>query len=223
MSDISVIIRVKNEDRWIGHCIQSILDLVRKPQIIIINDGSTDESLKIASLFRHDTSLPFDDPRYADLQIYNIDHYSPGKAINLGATLAHSDTVMVISAHCVLKAFNLKIIAQQLLDHVAIFGQQVPYYHGKRLKKTYLWSHFGLHPSINMFSDLEDRYFFHNAFSIFRKTYLSEHPMNEDLVGKEDRYWAEHVVKSNLTYIYEPSLIVDHHFTSNGNTWRGIG
>ena len=35
MSDkISVIIRSRNEDRWIGHAIQSVLDFIYKPEII---------------------------------------------------------------------------------------------------------------------------------------------------------------------------------------------
>ena len=32
---ISVIIRTKNEARWIGHAIQSVLDNLYKPEIIL--------------------------------------------------------------------------------------------------------------------------------------------------------------------------------------------
>ena len=47
--------------------------------------------------------------------------------------------------------------------------------------------------------------------------------MNEELVGKEDRYWAHNIVSEGKQYLYEPSFICDHHFTENGNTWRGVG
>ena len=30
---ISVIIRTRNEERWIGHAIQSMIDLLQKPEI----------------------------------------------------------------------------------------------------------------------------------------------------------------------------------------------
>ena len=43
--DVSVIIRTRNEERWIGHCIQSILDEIYKPEIIIIDNNSTDNTL----------------------------------------------------------------------------------------------------------------------------------------------------------------------------------
>ena len=33
---ISVIIRTKNEERWIGHCMQSVLEFMHKPEIIIL-------------------------------------------------------------------------------------------------------------------------------------------------------------------------------------------
>ncbi len=68
-----------------------------------------------------------------------------------------------------------------------------------------------------MFSELENRYFLHNAFCAYKTNYLKENPFNENLVGKEDRYWAEDVVKSGKKYFYEPSLICQHHFTNNGN------
>ena len=44
---ISVIIRSKNEDRWIGHTIQSILDFLNKPEIIIVDNNSNDETANI--------------------------------------------------------------------------------------------------------------------------------------------------------------------------------
>ena len=44
---ISVIIRTKNEERWIGHCIQSIIDYLNKPEIIIIDNFSNDGQIGI--------------------------------------------------------------------------------------------------------------------------------------------------------------------------------
>ena len=37
---LSVIIRAKNEERWIGHTIQSILDFITYPEIILIDNKS---------------------------------------------------------------------------------------------------------------------------------------------------------------------------------------
>ena len=56
-SNVSVVIRVRNEQSWIGHCIQSVLDFIEKPEIIIVDNNSTDESIKYASLFLEDPNL----------------------------------------------------------------------------------------------------------------------------------------------------------------------
>ena len=49
--DISVIIRVKNERRWIGYCIQSVIDNFKNPEIIIVDNNSEDESLSLIKNF----------------------------------------------------------------------------------------------------------------------------------------------------------------------------
>ena len=114
-------------------------------------------------------------------------------------------------------------IILKLENYPALFGRQIPHYYGKRLKPIYIWSQFSEEKSMNMFSTLENRYFFHNAFSFFRRSFLEEFPMNEELVGKEYRYWAPKIVSEGHSYLYDPSFVCDHHFTEEGNTWKGIG
>ena len=38
MSKFSVIIRSRNEENWIGHCIQSLIENLDQPEIIIIDN-----------------------------------------------------------------------------------------------------------------------------------------------------------------------------------------
>ena len=44
-------------------------------------------------------------------------------------------------------------------------------------KKRYLWNHFKDSQEENMFSDMEQRYFFHNAISCFKKENLGKTPL----------------------------------------------
>jgi len=75
-----------------------------------------------------------------------------------------------------------------------------------------------------MYSDLEERYFFHNALSIINKNILLENPFDEELVGKEDRYWATKIIEKKIgNILYDPQILCDHHYTDNGNTWKGVG
>ena len=46
--DVSVVIRVRNEEQWIGYAIQSLLDFLLKPEIVIIENKSTDESFNFS-------------------------------------------------------------------------------------------------------------------------------------------------------------------------------
>ena len=49
---VSIIIRTKNEERWIGHTIQSVLDHITSPEIIIIDNNSSDETIDIVNNFK---------------------------------------------------------------------------------------------------------------------------------------------------------------------------
>ena len=39
LSDFSVVIRAKNEERWIGYAIQSVLDYLVKPEIVVVDNN----------------------------------------------------------------------------------------------------------------------------------------------------------------------------------------
>ena len=71
---ISVIIRCKNEERWIGHAIQSVLDYIDFPEIIIVNNRSTDDSINIVKQFIRDPSLKGSNKNYTNIKIANLKH-----------------------------------------------------------------------------------------------------------------------------------------------------
>ena len=221
---ISVVIRTKNEERWIGHTIQSVLDQLSRPEIIIVDDNSKDETRHIIGHFVQDPLLDGKKSRnYTNIKIFKLSDYTPGKALNFGVAKAKNSVVLIISAHCVLNKINLKKHMEDLQDYVCIFGNQIPKWKGKKITKRYLWSHFSNKAKKNMFSNLENRYFIHNGIAIYDKKFLIKNLFNENLLGKEDRYWANEIVKKGKSFLYDPTLEVDHHYTENGNTWKGIG
>ena len=214
MKSISVIIRCRNEEEHIGLTIQSVIDHFENPEIIIIDNQSTDESMKVVSLFdRH------------DIRKYSLNgNYTPGKALNFGVEKANNDTILILSAHSQITDINKDWIEKDLNNHVAVFGNQTPIYKGKKISKRYIWSHFTKIRHQNLYSKIEDRYFLHNAFCFYKRDFLLENPFNEDLSGKEDRYWAIDIVKKGHTYLYDGVYQkCNHYWTSNGATWKGIG
>ena len=223
--DFSVIIRTKNEEHWVGHTIQSVLEFLPGAEIIIVDNNSTDETIKICKLFSNVRLFTKKtNSSYSKFVISNINNYSPGKALNKGIKLSTRENILIISSHCVIKKINYFQLLKDIKIFAGIFGNQIPVYFGKKIQKRYIWSNFVENKrSINYFSKIENRYFFHNAFAFFKKKFLTKYPFDEQLVGKEDRYWAKKIVSKKLNFLYDSNHIVEHHYTKNGNTWKGLG
>ena len=222
--NISVVIRSKNEEQWIGHTIQSVLDFIEKPDIIVVDNNSSDDTIKVVGHFKQDPNLNnLGENNYGNIKILNINNYTPGRALNLGVNNCSNNYILIISSHCVLKRFNIDKHKKDLEKHICVFGNQNPVWYGKRIVKRYIWSHFKNEEEVNMFSEMEERYFMHNALALYKKQTLLNNPFDEYLVGKEDRYWINNRIKEKSSFLYDPQMEVEHHYTNNGNTWKGIG
>lgn len=214
MSKVSIIIRNRNEGEYIGFAIQSCLDHFKDPEIIVIDNNSTDDSLHTVNLFKDRASI----------KIISLDDYSPGKSINLGVKNASNDIILVLSAHCQITHLDFDKVKDGLRENVAIFGNQVPIYKGKKITKRYIWSNFKNLIAQDLYSEIECRYFLHNAFCFYEKRFLMNNPFDESLSGKEDRYWAADIVSQGYHFLYNgKDLISNHYWTTNGATWKGIG
>ena len=222
LSNFSVVIRAKNEERWIGYAIQSALDHLRKPEIVIVDNSSTDKTIEIVKFFAENPNLNNEADNYSRIKIIKIKNYSPGRALNLGVKNASKKYILILSAHCIIKNFHEKNIIKDLEKNVCVFGNQIPIWNGKKITKRYLWSHFSNTKTKNMYSSLEKRYFLHNALAVYKKNTLKKFPFDENLTSKEDRYWANKIVRKKMNFIYDPELIAEHQYTIHGNTWKGI-
>ena len=220
---VSVIIRTKNEERWIGYAVQSVLTNLKKPEIIIVDNNSTDETLNIIGLFTQDKMLGDKKNRnYTNIKIFKIDDYTPGKALNLGVKKSTKNMILVLSAHCQLQKINFKKHQKDLEKFDCVFGKQDPVYKGKKVIKRYLWSHFKDKRAVNMYSEYEKRFFLHNALAMYKRKTLMKNKFNESLVAKEDRYWANNLIIKKKKILYDPDLSAVHHYTDQGNTWKGL-
>jgi len=210
---VSVIIRCKNEESWIGHAIQSVLDYLSQPEVIIVDNESTDDSMDIVRMFDH----------HVDIARMSISDYSPGRSLNMGVNKAKHEYILILSAHCVVTKFNLKQHCNDIESNCVIFGKQIPKYRGRRIGQRYIWGNFTEKPITNMFCDTEKRYFLHNAMAFYKKSTLIQYPFDENLYGKEDRYWANNMIERGLSVLYDPAMECLHHWTHGGATWKGIG
>ena len=212
MDNISIIIRNKNEEDFIGFAIQSCLDFFKNPEIIILDNNSNDESMYVVQNFNNRTKII----------VENIDKYMPGESINKGVQLSNNDYILVLSAHVQIIEFDFKEMKQNLKNHKAVFGKQIPVHRGKKITPGYIWSNFGDKEEINLFSKIEKRLFLHNAFCFYERKTLLDYPMPVKYAGKEDRYWAKEMGEKNYSFLYNPSFKCYHFWTKNGATWKGL-
>ncbi len=215
--NFSVILRNRNEERYIGYCIQSLVDFLGDGvEIVLVDNESTDDSIRIVNTFDY-------------LNIKKVDisknNYTPGRALNLGVENCTNDYIFVISAHCEIVKLNPNEVIEELssTDVVAIWGKQVPLWNGKRITPRYIWSNFTDKSTVNYFCENEDRYFLHNGCAFYNKHDLIDYPFGEHHSGKEDRFWVNDMIGRDNKVVYNSDIVVNHHYTGDGATWLGVG
>ena len=197
---VSIIIRIKNEEKWITSCLRAVFDQDYKNfEVIIVDNSSSDLSLERAKEFK--------------VKIINIEKFKPGKAINDGIKNSSGEIIVCLSGHCVPTSKSwLSSLIKDLSDKkiAGVYGRQEPFSFSSDLDKRDLINLFGLDKKIQ----IKDT-FFHNANSSFTRKMWKKFPFDEKVSNIEDRVWAEKVISSGLQIIYEPSASVYHHHGIN--------
>lgn len=196
---ISLIIRTKNEERWISSCLKSVFNQTYKNiEVIVVDNNSTDQTLRRVKTF--------------PVKVVSIIDFKPGKAINDGIRESSGEYIICLSGHCVPTNSNwLKNLISELTDDnvAGVYGRQEPLSFTSDFDKRDLLTVFGLDKKIQ----LKDS-FFHNANSAFRRDVWERFPFDEDVTNIEDRVWGRQVISAGMKIIYEPAASVYH--------WHGI-
>lgn len=193
---ISIIVRTKNEERWIGSCLESIERQTRRDyEVILVDNLSTDKTVAKA--------------RPYGVKLVTIENYSPGAAINRGVEVASGDIVVCLSGHCIpVDEHWLNNLVSELEDQRVggVYGRQEPLEFTPDADKRDLLITFGL----DRREQIKDS-FFHNANSAFRRSLWEKHPFDETVTNIEDRIWARSIQKEGYRIIYQPSASVYHY------------
>ena len=200
---VSIIIRTKNEARWIDHCLSAIAtQSIQDYEIILVDNNSDDNSVKIAK-------------KYTD-KIINVTEFYPGKAINQGIRASSGKFIAITSGHCIPKnnMWLEKLIEPLENDRTGllagVYGRQEPFSSSSALDKRDLTVVFGLDERIQRKDN-----FFHNANSAFRRDMWERFPFDETTTNIEDRLWGAEVIKSGYHIFYTPHASVYHYHGIN--------
>ncbi len=200
---VSIIIRTKNEERWIEHCLSAIAEQTLKDfEIILVDNNSDDWSVKIAKKYTK--------------KIVNVTDFFPGKAINEGIRASSGEYIVIVSGHCIPKnnQWLEKLIDPFLKDKTkllaGVYGRQEPLSSSSPLDKRDLTVVFGLDERIQKKDS-----FFHNANSALPRRIWEKFPFDEITTNIEDRLWGAEVTKNGYHIFYTPEASVYHYHGIN--------
>jgi CMP-N-acetylneuraminic acid synthetase len=204
---ISVVIRTRNEERWIAHSLrrirsQSVDDL----EIVLVDNDSTDTTVAKAIQV------------CPDLTLVSTSDFRPGRAINEGIRRSRGDLIVLLSAHCLpVSETWLEVLRRGLDDPeiAGVYGRQIPMAFSDATDKRDLLVTFGLDRRVQRRDP-----FFHNANSIIRRELWERYPFDEEVSNIEDRVWGQRMIDAGFALLYEPEAAVYHY---HGIHQRGPG
>jgi rhamnosyltransferase len=199
-SSVSVVIRAKNEARFIGDTLAAIFDAAAlKPrQVVVVDSGSTDGTQAIVQGFP--TRL---------IQIKPED-FTYGYALNLGVASVDAEIVATLSAHSL--PANPEWLAELIVPFAqatvaGVYGRQLPRSNATILELLGMRLTGVLSTTPRL---LEARPLFSNANGAFRRSLWLEHPFDEDIRGAEDIAWVRTMQERGYAIAYQPTAAVYH-------------
>ncbi len=204
----SIVIRAYNEEKHIGRLLTGILQqTVRDIEIILVDSGSTDATVAIAS-------------RYP-VKVVHIkpEEFTFGRSLNLGIEHTSSEFIVMASAH-VYPVYPDWL--EQLLHPFT--DPQVGMVYGKQRGNT--TTKFSEHQLFaKMYpeqSDLKQRSpICNNANAAIRRSLWLQHRYDENLTGLEDLDWATWAISQNHFLAYAADAEVVHvHNETHGQVYN---
>jgi len=193
----SIIIRTKNEERWITQCLREVFNQeYQNFEVIVVDNESTDKTLEKVRQFNIQ-------------KVVTIQDYLPGKALNQGIRNSKGKYIVCLSGHCIpINRQWLSNLMRNFEDNkiAGVYGRQEPMAFSSDSDKRDLAIAFGLDRKIQ-FKDS----FFHNANSMIRRDLWEKNPFSETTPNIEDRIWAQNILKEGHLIVYDPEASVYHY------------
>ena len=205
MTYCSIIIRSYNEEKHIGRLLDGVLQqTIKDIEIILVDSGSTDNTVNIAS-------------RYPVKTVHiQPDEFSFGRSLNFGIEQAKSDLIVIASAHVypVYPDWLERLLVPLEDSQVALtYGKQRGNVNTKFSEQQIFVRWFP-----DQSNPRQQHPFCNNANAAIHRSLWEEHPYDETLSGLEDLEWARWAINRgyNIVYTADAEVIHVHNETPSG-------
>ena len=206
MPKVSVILAVKNEERTIGHVIESLLRLdYPNYEVIMVDTGSEDRTVHIAKQY--------------GIKTIQVNASTPAKGRNVGIKNSSGEIVAFIDGDCyVLREDWLKVAVHLLrLDRIGGVGGPIvsssqSTYTSKAILDVFstFFASVGS-ASFTKYIKQKEMKSLPSANAIYRREVLEEVGLfSEDLRFCEDTDLSYRIRKAGYRLIYSPNIVVEH-------------
>jgi GT2 family glycosyltransferase len=198
LKNVSLYIPCYNVVRFLKHSIEAALEQTIPPaEIIIVDDGSSDETLQIAAA-------------YPVRIVRHKRNRGLAAARNTGVTSARNELVASIDADCVPKPDWLEKLLD-CMDDETVAGAGGQLVERNRTRLPDLWR--SVHMAQSHGPDrIANPPFIFGHGTVFRKSALEKVGLyNKKLrTNAEDIYISERLKKTGFTVVYQPAAVVEH-------------
>lgn len=211
---VSIIVPAYNVEKYIEKCLKSLLQQTLKEiEIIVINDGSTDNTSSIISTFANADSR---------IRVINQENQKQGAARNRGIEIAKGEHIGFVdsddevdSNYCeallntALK-YDADIVTTNILKHKKFYKKWIVNY--KKNDKAIM-----LNDKIKLCSDKTKR-FFYATNKMFKKSFIQENQIffSEGCYYEDIMFMAKAILKANL--IVSCSKTIYHYYKNPNST-----
>ncbi|MBS1736489.1 MAG: glycosyltransferase [Bacteroidetes bacterium] len=196
----SIIIRALNEERHIGRLLDGInrqlLANGVKPEVIVVDSGSTDSTISIAK------------NKGAKVITIQKEYFSFGRALNIGCKEAKGEILLFASAHVypVYDNWIQKMIEPFTNDKTGlVYGRQIGNELTRFSEHEVFAKWFPDHDNPN-----QQTPFCNNANCSIRKSLWETQPYDEALTGLEDLDWAKRIMAKGYQISYRSDATIVH-------------
>lgn len=214
--DVSIIIPVKNEQRYIEKCLEAVFmqETDFRFEVLVIDSGSVDQTPVLVNKFKSVKRITIKSEEFAH-----------GRTRNLGARNTSGDFLVFLNADAVPADKNwlnpLVHTIKQDQSIAGVFSRHIPredchLYMVRDLLKSM--------PDKKMIKTSVhrlDSMLFSTVSSIIRREVWLEYPFEDEIPIAEDQDWGKRILKSGYKIIYQPESRVCHsHNYSNAELYR---